>query len=182
MSTGHVAVLPPIFLSHHPTSSWVHLSWPVNSLGLSIPLGISWCRISICNSQTAAISSEGLAIKLRAIVRDEGVRDPESGDNVLLDKFLYIDIPNVCQYLDFYLFGEIINCYYHKPSVHLDSREWAIISKPHWAKDHKLETGLRFRLGRWMFSVCLWHWSHFLIYSMASLYIFNHQKPCAITR
>ena len=67
----------------------------VNSLDLSVSLGISWGRIFIRNSQLKAISPEGLTIKLKAIIRDEGVRDPEPGDNVFPEKLLGIHISDV---------------------------------------------------------------------------------------
>ena len=80
----------------------------VNSLGLSIPLGISWCRIYICNFQIKATSFERFAIKLKAIVRDEGARDPEPGDNVFPDKFLGIHISDIHQGLNFNPFSKVV--------------------------------------------------------------------------
>ena len=43
-----------------------------------------------------------------AIVRDEGVRDPESGDNVFPDKFLSIHISDVHQRFNVNPLGEIV--------------------------------------------------------------------------
>ena len=60
----------------------------VNSLGLSIPLRVSWGGVPICNPQIIAISPEGFAITLKPIVRDESTRDPEPGDDVFPDNFL----------------------------------------------------------------------------------------------
>ena len=68
----------------------------VNNLGLSIPLGISWGRISIRNSQITTVSPKRFAIKLKAIVLDKGMRDPEPCDNVFPNKFLGIHAPDVC--------------------------------------------------------------------------------------
>ena len=51
------------------------------------------------------------------------------------------------------------------------------ISKPHWAKGHGLDRGLRTSPSWWMFGANLWHWSHFFTYSCASLCIFDHQYP-----
>ena len=69
----------------------------VNSLSLSIPLGISWDRISIRNSQVITVSPEGFAIKLKAIIRDEGTRDSKPSDYVFPNKFLGIYIPDIRQ-------------------------------------------------------------------------------------
>ena len=80
----------------------------INSLGLSIPLGISWGRISICNSQITVVSLERFAIKLKAIVRDEGMRDPKLGDNVFPDKLLGIQIFDIYQGLSFNPLSKII--------------------------------------------------------------------------
>ena len=80
----------------------------VNIIGLSIPLEVSWDRIPICNSQITAVSSERFAIKLKTIVRDEGMRDLESGDNVFPNKLFDVHISNICQGLSFNPFGEIV--------------------------------------------------------------------------
>ena len=80
----------------------------VNSLGLSIPLGIGWGRTYIHDSQVITVSPKGLTIKLKAVVRDEGTKDPEPGDNVFPDKFLGIHVPNICQRLDFNPLGEVV--------------------------------------------------------------------------
>ena len=48
----------------------------INSLGLSIPLGVSRGGISICNSQITTVPPKGLAIKLKAIIRDQGFWNP----------------------------------------------------------------------------------------------------------
>ena len=80
----------------------------VNSLGLSISLGICWGGIPIRYSQVTTVSLEGFAIKLKAIVRDEGTRDFESSDNVFPDKFLGIYIPDIYQGFDFDPFSEVV--------------------------------------------------------------------------
>ena len=80
----------------------------INNLGLSISLGVCRSEIPICNSQVTTISPEGLAIKLKAVIRDEGIRDPKLSNDVLLDKFLSIHILDVGQGLDFNPFGEIV--------------------------------------------------------------------------
>ena len=68
----------------------------VSSLNLTISLGVSRGRKPIRNSQITAVSLEVFVIKLKSIVRDEGMRDPEPGDNVFPDKFLGDHIFDVC--------------------------------------------------------------------------------------
>ena len=80
----------------------------VNGLGLPIPLGVSWGRIFICNSQITTVSSERFAIKLKSIVQDEGARDPESGDNVFPDKLFGVHISDIRQGFHFNPFSEIV--------------------------------------------------------------------------
>ena len=81
----------------------------VNSFSLFVPLGISWSgRILVCDSQLTEISSKGFVVELKSIVRDEGMRYFEAGDNVLLDKLLYIHISDIRQRLSFNPFGEIV--------------------------------------------------------------------------
>ena len=131
MSTRRVAILPPsslliIQLLFQPIDYDL-----VNSLDLSISLGVSRNGIPICNSQVTAVSPEGLTIKLKVIIRDEGMRDPKSSNDVLPDKLLSIHIPDVSQGLGFDLFGEIV-CANHRyllfPAV---LGKWPTISKPY---------------------------------------------------
>ena len=99
----------------HP--SFLHIIQPlfqpidydiVNSLSLSISLGVGRSGIPVCNSQVTAVSLEGLAIKLKAVIYDEGMRDLKLSNNVLPDKLLRIHIPIVGQGLGFDPFGEIV--------------------------------------------------------------------------
>ena len=71
-------------------------------------MGVGRSGIPICNSQVTVVSPEGLAIKLKAVIRDEGIRDPKSSNDVLLGKLLSIHIPDVGQGLGFDPFGEIV--------------------------------------------------------------------------
>ena len=80
----------------------------INSLGLPISLGVGRSGISVRNSQVATISPKRLTIKLKAIVRDEGMRDSKSSNDVLLDEFLCIHVPDVGQGFGFDPFGEIV--------------------------------------------------------------------------
>ena len=54
------------------------------------------------------VSSEGLVIELEPIVRDKGLRDPESCNNVSLDEPLSIYVFDVSQWLSLDPFGEVI--------------------------------------------------------------------------
>ena len=80
----------------------------INSLGLSIPLGVGRSGISVCNSEVTTVSPEGFAIKLKAVIRDEGMRDSKSSNDVLPDEFLCIHVLDVGQGLGFDPFGEIV--------------------------------------------------------------------------
>ena len=60
------------------------------------------------NSQLTAIPPKGFAIELKSVVRDEGMRYFEVGDNVLPDKLLYVHISDIRQRLSFNPFGEIV--------------------------------------------------------------------------
>ena len=80
----------------------------VDSLGLSIPLWISWGGIPICNSQVIIVPPEGFAIKLKTIVRDEGMRDPKPSDNIFPNKSLGIYVLDNCQWFSFNPLGEVI--------------------------------------------------------------------------
>ena len=99
----------------HPSS--LHIIQPffqpidndlINSLSLSISLRVGRSGILVCNSQIITVSPKGIAIKLKAIIRDEGMRDSKSSNDVLPDKFLCIHIRDVGQGLSFNLFGEIV--------------------------------------------------------------------------
>ena len=79
----------------------------VNNLGLSIPMEISWGRISIRNSQVTTVSLERFAVKLKVIVRDKRIKDPKPCDNVFPNEFLGIHVPNIYQWLSFNLFSEV---------------------------------------------------------------------------
>ena len=80
----------------------------VNSLGLSIPLEVSYGRVSVCNSQITAISPKGFAIELETIIRDEGMRNPKPCDNVFLDKLLGVHNLDICQGFGFNPLSEVI--------------------------------------------------------------------------
>ena len=92
MSKGRVATPQPIFLWRHP----------------SISLWIGWSGISILYPQIKTVLPESFAIKLKAIIRDEGMRNLESSNNTLPDKPFDIYIPDISQRFSFDPFAEII--------------------------------------------------------------------------
>ena len=97
MSKGHVVVLLFYPLSLGVVQSLfksVHYDL-VNSLSLSISLQISRSGIPILYTQIKTIFPEGFAIKLKTIIRDECIKNPESSYNVLLDEPFDINISNV---------------------------------------------------------------------------------------
>ena len=51
---------------------------------------------------------EGSAIELKAIIRDEGIRNPESRNNILLDKLFDIYVFDISQRFSFNQLGEVI--------------------------------------------------------------------------
>ena len=65
---------------------------------------LEWNIYSLFPSQT--VFFEGSAIKLKAIIQDEGMRNPESSNNTLPDKPFDIYIPDISQSFD--PLGEII--------------------------------------------------------------------------
>ena len=68
----------------------------IDNLGQSIPLWICRGGTFICYVQVTAIPPEGFAIKLKTIIRDKCMRDYKPSDNIFLDKFLGIHIPDIC--------------------------------------------------------------------------------------
>ena len=80
----------------------------VNSFSLFVPLKICQSGVPVCNFQLTTVSPKGFAIELKSIVQDEGTKYPETSDNVLLEKLLYIHIPDIRQRLNFNPFGEVV--------------------------------------------------------------------------
>ena len=81
----------------------------IDNLGLSIPLWISQGGIPIRNAQVITIPLEGFAIKLKTIVRDEGMRDSKLSDNIFLNKSLGIHVPDIYQWFSFNTLDEVIH-------------------------------------------------------------------------
>ena len=80
----------------------------INSFGLLFSLWIGWSGISIFYPQIGTVFPEGSAIELKAIIRDEGMRNPESSNNTLLEELFDIHIPDISQRFSFDPLGEII--------------------------------------------------------------------------
>ena len=80
----------------------------VDSFSLPISLWIGWSGISILYPQIKTVLPESFAIKLKAIIRDEGMRDLESSNDILPDKPFDIHISDISQRFGFDPLGEII--------------------------------------------------------------------------
>ena len=77
-----------------PLLESIHYDFIV-SLGLYIPLWISQGGVPIPNAQITTVSLEGLTTKLKTIVRNKGVRDPKSSDNIFPHESLGVHIFNI---------------------------------------------------------------------------------------
>ena len=64
--------------------------------------------ILIHNSQVATVPPESFTIKLKAIIRDKGVKDPKLKDNVFPNKSLSIHIIDICQWFSFNPLDQVI--------------------------------------------------------------------------
>ena len=110
MSRGHATTLPPIFPF---ASSNIFLSPFIMTLLTALAYPFPWGYVGVeylfRNSQVTTVSFERFAIKLKAIVRNEGTRDPELCDNVFPNKFLSIHILDICQGLSFNPLSEVVH-------------------------------------------------------------------------
>ena len=64
--------------------------------------------ISILYPQIRTVLPEGFAIKLKAIIRDEGMGNPESSNDILPDKPFDIHVSDISQRFNFDPLGKII--------------------------------------------------------------------------
>ena len=64
--------------------------------------------MSILYSQIRTVLPEGFAIKLKAIIRDKSMGNPESSNDILPDKHFDIHISDISQKFSFGPFGKII--------------------------------------------------------------------------
>ena len=131
MSKGRVAALHSFSLCIiQPLLESIHYDL-INSLGLSISLWISRGGIPIRNALVTTVPLEGFTIKLKTIVRDEGMKDLKPGDNIFPNKSLGIHIPDICQWFSFNPLGEVI-CANRSHLLFLATLiKGPVISKPH---------------------------------------------------
>ena len=128
----------------------------IDSLGLSIPLWISWGGIPIRNSRVTIVFPEGFAIKLKTIIRDEDMGDPKPSDNIFPNKSLSIHVLDICQWFSFNPLGEVIRADQQPSLIPYCLREMSYniqISLNEWPK-----TGQRIRDSPWLVNV----WCKFL--------------------
>ena len=90
-----MVTLPPIGLLHHLAFfSAVYYDF-IYSFCLSVPLGISRIRIPICNPQLTIVSSKHFAVELKAVIRDEHMRNSKPSDNVFPNESFRIHVLDV---------------------------------------------------------------------------------------
>ena len=107
-SKGHVVIPPPIFLLLHPTSfESIHYNL-VDSFNSSISLRIGRSKIPVLYPQIKTVLPKGFAIKLKAIIRDEGIGNPESSYDILPDESFDIYVSDISQRFNLDPFGKII--------------------------------------------------------------------------
>ena len=112
-----LCIVQPLFKSTHYDL--------IDSLGLSIPLWIGQSGISVFYSQIATVSPEDFTIKLKSIVRDEGMGDSKSCDNIFPNKSFGIHVFDICQWFSFNPFGEIVYADQQIPLISCHLREIA---------------------------------------------------------
>ena len=123
----------------------------IDSLGLSIPLWIGRSGIPVLYSQITTVSFENFTIKLKSIVRDEGVWDSKSCDNVFLDKSFNIHVPDICQWFNFDPLGKVIRANQQIPLIPYCLRESAYNIQPPLRK--RLRAGQRIEDSFWLVNV-----------------------------
>ena len=100
--------LHPFFLCIiQPLFKFIHYDL-VDSFSLPISLWVGWSGISILYPHVRVVFPGDSVIKLKAIIRDEGMRNPESSNNTLPDKPFDIYILDISQRFSFDPLGEII--------------------------------------------------------------------------
>ena len=101
-------VHPFAFCIIQPLLESVHYNL-IDSLSLPIPLGVGWSGIPIRDTHITVVPSESLAIKLKSVVRDEGMGNSKSSNNVLPHKLFDIHVPDVCRWVSFNPLGKVIS-------------------------------------------------------------------------
>lgn len=92
-------------------------------LGLPIALGVHGRRVPISYPKASIVFSEYLAIKLQPIIQHQCPGDPKPCNNILLNEFFHIYIPNIRQGFNFHQFGKLICGHHHISPVPRSSRE-----------------------------------------------------------
>ena len=123
----------------------------IYNLGLPVPLRVGRSGISVRNSQVIAVTPKGLTIKLKVIVRDEGMRNSESSNDVPPDEFLCIHVPDVGQGLGFDPFGEVVYADHQVSFVSCCFREMAHNIQAPLSEQLRIGEGLRTPPGWWIF-------------------------------
>ena len=77
-----------------------------------------------------------LLLKLRAIINDDPMKNPESTDDVLPLQLLHTSLSDACNCFCLHPFGEIFACHYNKLFYALAKGKYPKISSPHRAKRH----------------------------------------------
>ena len=127
----------------------------IHGLSLPISLGVGKSGISVGDAKLDAVFPEVLTIKLKTVVRDEGVRSSETRNYVFPNEFLGIDVPDVGQRFSLYPFCEIIGADYYVPLIPCCFRERADNIKTPLSQG--MERGLRTPPDWWIFGANLWH-------------------------
>ena len=90
---------------------------------MPVSFGVGGSGISVYDPKVAAVFPEVFTIKLKIVVRDEGVRGSEARNDVFPNEFLGIHVPDVGQGFSLYPFGEIIGADYYVPLIPCCFRE-----------------------------------------------------------
>ena len=90
---------------------------------MPVSLGVGGSGISVCDPKVAAVFLEVFTIKLKTVVRDEGVRGSEARNDVSPNEFFGIIVLDVGQGFSLYPFGEIIGADYYVPLIPYYFRE-----------------------------------------------------------
>ena len=105
-------------------SSSNHLHNLVGCFSLAVALRVSKCGVPIPYSKLTAVSSKSFAIKLKAIDRDEGVKDTETCDYISSHEVLDVLILDVGEGLCFHPFRDVVGSHNEPPLVPRDLQKW----------------------------------------------------------
>ena len=96
----------------------------VHGLGLPVSLGVGRSGISVCDPKVATVLPKVFTIKLKTVVRDEGVRSSEARNDVFPNEFFSIHVPNIGQRFSLYPFDEIIGADYYQDPTEQTAKGW----------------------------------------------------------